>query len=238
MVDAESPPWRRGRPFLVALVILLLILLPLYLWPLRGGGDVSGLPSASALPGSLRDPRSPVALAQIPGAVWDALMGRTGTPPPRPAAKAPPNLTMISEFEETMDGGLDLGAASPVSRSAASLAREMIAQLGSSDPSGDPSGDSPSTPLLWLASNPSGGPGIGFDPGGYPSFGGLGPFDGGGPGGRPPFTSEPTFDPGDPGAPTPTPEPATLVLVGSNLVLLGAAAWKRRRRRQETSPIV
>ena len=45
------------------------------------------------------------------------------------------------------------------------------------------------------------------------------------------------FDPSNPGALEPTPEPATLVLVGSNLALLGVAAWKRRRRRRETAPI-
>ncbi|MGH7415225.1 MAG: PEP-CTERM sorting domain-containing protein [Candidatus Rokuibacteriota bacterium] len=234
MMDAESPPWRRGRTIVVALLVLLLILLPLYLWPLRGA--LSGLPGASWLPGSLRDPRSPAAVARIPSEVWEALMGRAAAPPPLPAASPSRNLTMISEFEPTTDEGL----ASP-------LAREMIAELGPSAPSGDPSGwnsggdDSPPTSIPWLASNPVGAPGTGnswprFGPGGHPSIDGLGPWQGGGPGGEPRFTTPPTFDPGGPGAPTPTPEPATLVLVGSNLVLLGAAAWKRRRQRLETIP--
>ncbi|MGH7399263.1 MAG: PEP-CTERM sorting domain-containing protein [Candidatus Rokuibacteriota bacterium] len=225
MVDAESLPWRRGRAILIALVILLLILLPLYLWPLQG--DLSGLPGASALPGSMWDPRSPMALARIPSEVWDALMGRAEAPPSRPAANPSRNLTMISELEETAADGLT-----------SSLVGQMIAELGSSDPSGE----SPSPSVPWLESHPGGGPGTsspwsGFASGGYPSFGDLGPWHGGGPGGGPRFTSPPTSGPGEPGMPTPTPEPATLVLVGSNLALLGAAAWKRRRRRQEATPI-
>jgi hypothetical protein len=52
--------------------------------------------------------------------------------------------------------------------------------------------------------------------------------------------SYPLPGPGQGGAfspPTPTPEPATLLLVGSNAALLGAAAWKRCRRRWRTTPI-
>jgi hypothetical protein len=126
----------------------------------------------------------------------------------------------------------------------------MLAQLsGSSDLSdGTPGGaDTPSAQVDFLADSPYGGPGGGtgtgnpwseFAPGGYPGLGNLGPWSGGGPGGGPSFSIPgPTFDPSNPGALEPTPEPATLVLVGSNLALLGVAAWKRRRRRLETPPI-
>jgi hypothetical protein len=236
MQDAEPLPSRRGRRVVIALLILALILLPLYLWPLRGG--LGGLPGASALPGSVRDPRSAAAVARIPGDVWDALMGHTDAPPPSPPPTKPPrNLTMITQVEEIPGSGLDQGAGgTPLSDSPSSLARGVLAQLGgSSDLSdGNPGGtDAPSTPY----GGPGGGTGTGnppsgFGPGGNPSLGNLGPFNGGGSGGGPRLTSlGPTFDPGDPGAPEPTPEPATLVLVGSNLALLGVAAWKRRRRR-------
>ena len=43
--------------------------------------------------------------------------------------------------------------------------------------------------------------------------------------------------PGDPSAPTPTPEPATLPLIGSNVLLLGVALWRRFRSVKETQPI-
>ena len=68
----------RGRRIAIALLILLLIALPLYLWPLRGGG--AGLPGAAALSGLPRDPRDATAVAHLPADVWDGLMdeGRTG----------------------------------------------------------------------------------------------------------------------------------------------------------------
>lgn len=243
MVDAESLPSHRGRRMRIALLILLLILLPLYLWPLRDG--LGGLPGASALLGSPRDPRSAAAVARIPSSVWDALVGRADTPPPPPPAMAPRNLTMISQLGELTGDGVDLGTGgSPFSESPSSLARGLIAQLGG--PSGSSDGgfggdDSPSSPGQFLSSNPGGGPGTENSPGifaaggGYPSLGDLGPWNGGGPGGGPRFSIPgPTLGPSDPGSPAPTPEPATLVLVGSNLALLGAAAWKRHRRRRET----
>jgi hypothetical protein len=237
MQDAESLPSRRGRRILIALLFLLLILLPLYLWPLRGG--LGGLPGASLVPGWVRDPRSAAAVARIPGDVWDALMGHVDAPPPSPPPTKPPrNLTMITQADEIPGSGLDQDAG-------ASLARGMVAQLGGSSElsDGTPGGaDAPSAPTEFLAASPDSGSGTGnpwsgFGPGGYPGFGNLGPMTGGGSGGGPRFSSPgPPFDfgnPGDsgnPGALEPTPEPGTLVLVGSNLALLGVAAWRRRRR--------
>jgi len=224
-------------------LILLLILLPLYLWPLRGG--LSGLPGASALPGAVRDPRSATAVAQIPRDVWDALMGHTHAPPPSPPpAKPPRNLTMIVSAEGIPGSGLEEGAGGPLSDGPSSLARGMLAQLGPSDLSdGSPGGgDGPATPVEF-ASTPGGGTGTGqtpsgFGPGGYPGLGNLGPWNGGGPGREPRRSGlTPTLDPADPGDLAPTPEPATILLVGSNLALLGAAAWKRCRRRLGIRPI-
>jgi hypothetical protein len=237
MQDAEPPPSRHRRRTLIALIVLLLILLPLYLWPLRGG--LAGLPGASAPPGSVRDPRSAAAVAQIPGDVWDALMGHTGAPPSPPSPKPPRNLTMITHGGGIPGGGLDEGAGAggtTVSDTTPAFARGMLAQLGSADlPGGNPAGDTASTPEEFSTSSPgggSGGPSNGVGPGGYPGFSNLFPWSGGGGGGGPRLTSlEPTFGPGGPGALQPTPEPATLALVGSNLALLGVAAWRRRRRR-------
>src|SRR5262249_8840476 len=80
----------------------------------------------------------------------------------------------------------------------------------------------------------NGSPALGT--GGYPGLPFLGASNGGGPGvgGGPRIGSVVSIsDPGD-GAPTPTPEPATMVLIGSNVALLGAAVLRRRRRRRET----
>jgi hypothetical protein len=238
MQDAEPLLSRRGRRTLIALLILLLILLPLYLWPLRGGSG--GLPGASVLSGSPRDPRSAAAVARIPGDVWDALMGPAAAPTPSPPPTTPPrNLTMITQVEE-FGTGLDQDAGgAPLSESPSSRARGMLAQLGgSSDPPGG--ADTPSAPGDFVSDSPHGGPGggtgtgnpwSGFGLGDAPGFGNLGPWPGGGPGGGPRVSSPgPTFDPGNPGALEPTPEPATFVLVGANLALLGVTAWKRRRR--------
>jgi len=239
MLDAEAPPARRGRRALVALLILLLVLLPLYLWPLRGG--VGGFPGASALSGSPTDPRSATPVARITPEVWDALMGQGETAPTAASSGAAPrNLTMITPLEEDVAGGLGPGAFS--SEDSPLLARAMIAALeGPPDPGENGSGGdgSPSTPGPLFSGGPGGGPGTGNSPsafgsGGYPMLGDLGPRGGGGglrlPG---PGATFAAGGPGDPGAPAPTPEPATLLLVGSNVALLGAAAWKRRRRRQE-----
>jgi hypothetical protein len=247
MQDAKPPPSRRSRRALIALLVLLLILLPLYLWPLRGG--LTALPGASSLPRSVRDPRSAAAVAQIPGDVWDALMGPADAPPPPPPPTNPPrNLTMITEAEGIPGSGLDGDAGgAQLFESPSSLARDMLAQLGGvSDLSdGNPAGgDGSSAPAEFLAGSPYGGsgtgsPSSGFGPGGYPGLGNLGPWTGGGPGGGPggggPRLSSlgPTISLGNPDdalAPAPTPEPATLVLVGTNLALLAGAAWRRRCR--------
>lgn len=239
MQDTESPPSRRGRRGLIAILILLLILLPLYLWPLRG--HVGGLPGTSAVSGSVRDPRSAAAVAQIPGDVWNALMGQTPAPPPpspAPPPKPSPNLTMITSADGTPGGSLDEGAGNTLSDSSAALVRGLLAQVGSPDASG---GDSVSTPTE-LASTPWDGKGTGGAPGGsgsggYPGRGSLGPWTGGGPGGGPGMAGLPaSIDPSVPEDLAPTPEPATLLLAGSNLALLGAAAWRRRRRRLGIPP--
>jgi hypothetical protein len=233
MQDAEPLSSRRGRRRLIALLILLLILLPLYLWPLRGG--LGSLPGASALPGSVRDPRSAAAVAQIPGDVWDALMGHTPASSPSPPTTPPRNLTMIARADGIPGSGLDEGPS--LADSPSSLARGMLARLGSSDLSdGNPAGGSAPFAPEELTSTPgatgTAGPMGGFAPGGYPGLGDLGPWAGGGGSGGGPRLSSlgPALDPGNPGDLAPTPEPGTLVLVGSNLVLLGVAAWKRGRR--------
>ena len=158
------------------------------------------------------------------------------------SSTGPRNLTMITHGGGIPGGGLDEGAGgTAVSDTAPAFARGMLAQLGSADlPGGNPTGDTASTPEEFSTSSPgggSGGPSNGVGPGGYPGFGNLFPWSGGGGGGAPRVTSQgPTFDPGDPGALQPTPEPATLALVGSNLALLGVAAWRRRRRRLGIPP--
>jgi len=234
MQDAESLSPRRGRRALIALLILLLILLPLYLWPLRGG--LGAVPGASALSGLVLDPRNAGALARIPGDVWDALMGHVDAPPASaPPATPPRNLTMITQAEATPGNGLDPAAAdTPVLET---LAHDMVAQLGGSSDGAPGGADTPSGPVDFLAGSPYSGSGggtgggnplTGFAHGGSP---GYGPLGGGSGGGGPRFSGPGSiFDPPNPGALEPTPEPATLILVGSNLVLLGAAAWARRRR--------
>lgn len=239
MQDAESRPSRRGRRGLIAVLVLLLILLPLYLWPLRG--DVGGLPGASSLSGAVRDPRSAAAVAQIPGDVWNALMGQPPAPPPSlpaPPPKPSLNLTMITSAQGIPGSGLDEGEGNTLSDSPAALVRGLLAQAGSSDAPGD---DTVSTPTEFV-STPSNGTGTGgapggFGSGGYPGFGNFGPSTGGGPGGGPGMPGlPPSIDPRVPEDLAPTPEPATLLLAGSNLALLGAAAWRRRRRRLGIPP--
>jgi len=222
---------------LIALLILLLILLPLYLWPLRGG--MTGPRGAAALSGPPRDPRNASEVARIPADVWDALMGRTtGPPPAAPAPKQPRNLTMIAELEEvTGVEAMDVMSGPRDPRIASLL--DDSAHLLESYAGGDAS---PSSPVQFLGA-PSSGEGTGnwsdgFGSNGYSGLSNLGPWGGGGPGGggHHQTSSDPTWNPGDPGSPTPTPEPTTILLVGSNLTLLGVMAWRHRRRREETNP--
>lgn len=210
-------------------MLILLILLPLYLWPLRS--STTAPPGAAALSGSPQDPRNASEVARIPGGVWDALMGLTAKPPSAPAAKPPRNLTMIAQLEEVAD----VEAIDVISGPG---------PLGTHSPESNASGNgSPSSPWPFLATPSSDEQGTGngsdgFGWSGYAGLSNLGPGGGGGPGGRgrggPLLTSsDPTWNPSDPGAPAPTPEPTTVLLVGSNLTLLGVMAWRHRRRREE-----
>ncbi len=236
--ESDPLPRRHGRRISIALLILLLILLPLYLWPLRSA--MTGPRGAAALSGPARDPRNASEVARIPGDVWDALMGRTAEPPPSaPALNPPRNLTMIAQLEEIAGvEAIDVGSG-PRHPGMLSLLDDASHSL-ESNASGD---GSPSSPLQFLATPSSGeqGTGNGSDwvgSNGYAGLSDLGPWGGGGPGGRgrgaPLLTSsDPTWNPSDPGSLAPTPEPTTILLLGSNLTLLGVTAWRRRRRRQE-----
>lgn len=226
--DAGALPPRHGRRILIALLILLLILLPLYLWPLRGG--LGALPWGSALSGPPKDPRNPSAVAVIPGDVWDALMGGASQAPPGPPK--PRNLTMIAELEpRTWSGVVDADAGGPPFSGppGGSPPQSWLAGLvDQTDYKASDADSSSSTPTGSGQGNPSGWLGI-------PGFGDTprGLFGGGGPGPSRAVFSPPSNDP----APQPTPEPTTIVLVGVNVALLSAAAWKRRRRVQEITPI-
>lgn len=234
MQDAGSLTSPRARRGLIAVLVLLLILLPLYLWPVRGGSG--RLPDAAALSGAVADPRSAAAVARIPADVWDALTRYAKTPPPLPPKPRPRNLTMITRIEGA--GGLDEGA------DPWALASGIHAppDLSSGELSGGDPGDvgSPAAPTQFLAESPQGGAGTGtpsgaFAPGRHADPN-LGPWPGGTSGGGPRLSSPgPTLDPGGPVDLAPTPEPATLVLLVSNLALVGAAAWRRRRRWLETT---
>jgi len=238
----SAPP--QGRRIAILLLILLLIAVPLYLWPLRGSG--TGLPGAAAHSGLPRDPRDASAVAQIPADVWDGLMddgrsGHKGKEGPRPG-----NLTRIAQ--------LDVPGASSVDTSSGGVSslwpRDTLSRLFGAldngdrgDGSGGGTGDTPSSPTQFLA-GPSGNQGSGSgsgsgSSGGYSGGGGgFGPITGGGgaggSGGGGPFL---VGDSGDSSAPAPTPEPTTILLVGSNLALLGAAAWRRLNAMKEGKPI-
>ena len=236
----ESVAPRRGRRIVIALLILLLILLPLYLWPLRGSG--TGLPGAAALSRPPRDPRDAAAIAHLPADVWEGLMGegpsgRHGESSP----KAPGNLTRIAQLDDDIGAG---GGSLPPRYDGLHPGHGITGLFadGSDESNGQPSGsgDSPPAPVQFLAGPPSGestGSGNGWGGGGGSGLpGNPGPFTGGGgPGGRGGSSAPMTFfsDVGDPGAPEPTPEPTTILLVGSNLALVGAAAWRRLRGGEE-----
>ncbi|HKW91590.1 MAG TPA: hypothetical protein VJX92_06800 [Methylomirabilota bacterium] len=217
-------------------MILLLVLLPLYLWPLRGG--ISAFRGASAVSGAPGDPRNPAAVAGIPRDVWDALMERGAGGGPAGAPKRARNLTMITEHElGTGPGAVDADGPPSLTPDGSRFAVLLT---------DDPSSGEGST-AVHFSTVPSGdnhqGTGNGslaFGSGGSPGLPFLGPLNGGGPGvgrggGGPSVVSlGPISDPDDHGVPAPTPEPATIVLIGSNVALFGAAMLRRRRRRRET----
>ncbi len=230
--SAHSESASRGRRRLaILLAILLLVGLPIYLWPFRGG--VQGLPGGASRSGVPRDPRSAAAIAQLPADVWDGLMGHRTH---REGPKRPGNLTRISPLEDGAGHGALGGAAgaATVDLPGPTLAA-MLADAGTA-PGGGPS---------LLESGPGSSSAAEGDEhtgnawnGGYWPFSGIGPFGGGGGPGGTAGSPLPTFvaiqDPTD--SPTPTPEPSTLMLVGSNLTLAGAVAWRYVRKRQERKP--
>jgi hypothetical protein len=201
--DPQSLRRDRVRRALVALLILCLVLLPLYLWPLRG--RIPGLPGAAALSGSTSDPRNPGAVARIPGDVWDALMGRVTPPPPSSAPSRPRNLTMVTMLEGTPGTGPfeTLTPSGPHASVIASLLGEHTPPEGAPSDAGSPSSSPSSEPGTGNA------PG-GFGSGGYPAVADLGPWGGGGGGGGgggSPFgsASDPIWTPDDPGPAAPGP---------------------------------
>ena len=239
----SAPP--QGRRIAIVLLILLLIALPLYLWPLRGGG--TGLPGDGAQSGPPRDPRDASAVAHIPADVWDGLMddGRSGLKGKE--GRRPGNLTRIAELEDIPDAGsVDTGSGGISSRWPRDTLPRSFSALDTGnrgDGGGGGAGDSPSSPTQFLAgpSTDQGsgtGSGSGWSGGVSGGAGSFGPFAGGGGAGRSggggPFL---VGDPDDSNAPAPTPEPTTILLVGSNLALLGAAVWRRLNAMKEDKAI-
>jgi hypothetical protein len=235
----------------IALLVLLLILLPLYLWPLRGG--LGALPWAATPMGSLpKDPRDPSAMAGIPSDVWEALLNESsgaasGSADPHDS-HAPQNLTMITQHEAGDEPGIpELGSSELLAGLLSSEESPPGPLAGAIGPTEGKSGNedpsfssTPSQLGNWRLAG--GGQG---NAGPWPSGGG----GGGGAGGRGlpivlsglPFGGdEPSFSPpvvlglgsGDPVAPHPAPEPGMVALVGLNVLLLSGVAWNHRRYKE------
>jgi hypothetical protein len=242
---AATLPSGRGRRILIALLILLLILLPLYLWPLRAG--LGALPWGSALTGGVpTDPRNASALAGIPGEVWDALMSQAANHHPPPG---PRNLTMITEHEGKPGpslapdsiGSLSAllsGDGSPPGPSAA-VTDAIGGEVGEGDSSlastpdqlgSLPTGEGQATAGSWPGGGGAGGGGIGGHRGGFQVPLENLPAGDPAPGFRGPVL---VLVPGDPIAPHPTPEPGTIALVGVNGMVIAVLAWKHRRNKEE-----
>jgi len=257
--DAGTLPASRGRRIVIAVLVLLLILLPLYLWPLRGG--LGALPRAATLTGSPpKDPRDAAALASLPRDMWEALLNENlGTAGSGDAhgGRGPRNLTMITRHERGAGpsmpepGSIELlpgllNGNEPPTDLRASVGGPAENPAGEGAPSYSPIGGSsaPGESDSW----PLAGGGQG-NAGPWPDGGGGGP--GGGSAGRArsvaispaglPFGGDaPSFtvslvlnvSPGDPVAPHPTPEPGTVALVGLNVLLFCAVAWNHRRYKE------
>jgi hypothetical protein len=258
--DAASLPAGRGLRFVIALLILLLILLPLYLWPLRSG--LGALPWAAMLTaGSQKDPRDPAALAGIPSEVWEALLNEVSGTAHGSAGSheglAPQNLTMITPETGNSPGIPEPGSADSLSGllSAAEPPSGLLTSgiAPTEAKSGDPD-PSPSSTVGSLTAGPfdswplagggqgnagpwpsGGGGGVGSRSHGLPTaLGGL-PLGGDAPGLAPPVVL--VLSLGDPVAPHPAPEPGTVALVGLNLLVLATVAWNRRRYKEARARI-
>ena len=245
---------------MIALLILLLILLPLYLWPLRSG--LGALPwTAMLTAGPQKDPRDPAALAGIPSEVWEALLNEVSGTAHGSAGSheglAPQNLTMITPETENSPGIPEPGSADslpgflsadePPSGLLTSGTGPTEAKSGDPDPSPSSTAGSltagpfDSWPLAGGGQGnagpwPSGGGGgVGSRSHGLPTaLGGL-PLGGDEAGLAPPVVL--VLSPGDPVAPHPAPEPGTVALVGLNLLVLAMVAWNRRRYKEARARI-
>jgi hypothetical protein len=258
--DAAGLPADRGRRIAIALVILLFILLPLYLWPLRSG--LGALPwGATLTAGPAKDPRDPAALAGIPSEVWEALLNEMSGAAHGAAGShegsGPQNLTMIMPHEEGTAPGIsepgspDSLSGSPSDEPPAGLLAGVVgpteAERGDPDSSPSPIGGSSSSgpfaswPLAGGGQGNAGpwpnggGGGAGGRAHGLPiAVGGL-PFGGDAPGLAPPVVL--VLSPGDPVVPHPAPEPGTVALVGLNLLLLASVVWNHRRYKEARARI-
>src|SRR4029453_5083577 len=246
-------PASHGRRIVIALLVLL-ILLPLYLWPLRGG--LGALPWGATPPGNPpKDPRDPVALAGIPSVVWEALLNEvsgasSGSTGPNDG-HGPQNLTMTTLHEAGNGPSIpEPGSSDSLSgllSSEESPPGPLAGMIGPTEgKSGDRDPSSSSTPGQF-DSWPLAGGGQG-NAGPWPSGGGS--AGGGAAGGGLPIVlrslpfggDEPSLmvlglGPGEPVAPHPTPEPGTVALVGLNVLLLSGAVWNHRRCKEARARI-